>query len=312
MDHPKPKSYVPDDQASSSRTIGHALTVLLFPTGAMAALGPLWALLCGTMASGRWRWQADRLLSLLLTLVIVEALWSTWRAILVDMDWGAYVAAHPWPDRGDPLSLPLYVTPWSPLGHLFVTWARVRRWMRETLPAERRGALLAMPFLPPLILLLSVTAGQPMVLLSLATLALSLIEWRVSRRGSSHRSLQAAMEVGLSWLAGHAVFAPLTWPSFTLACCYALVYQGALSLEDASCQPGRRSWTVALMYGGQICALCLLVLLQHPFAALLSGLICAPQGLLLADSKPGEPRTGHLRRAAPFMALSMLVAAWAV
>jgi hypothetical protein len=220
----------------------------------------------------------------------------------------------------------------------------VRRWMRETLPVERRGALTTLPILPPLILVLAAAVGQQMFILSLAALALSTIEWRVSRHGKAHKSLQAGLEIGLSWVAGHIVFGPLTWVSFTLACCYALAYQGALSLGNR-----RRSWALALMYGGQVAALALLIWLRYPLPGAVVGSLCAPQLLLVAGLEGHDPQSGphprplsqpwargdgplspspagrgrtrspagnreawYLRRAAPFIMLSMLVAAWAV
>ena len=266
----------------------------------------MWAALCGAWAAGNWRWKANRLPSLVLVLFLTEVLWSAWRALLVDMRWAEYVATHPLPRQGDPLPGLPYTTPWSPLGRLLGWAGRVRRWMRETLPVERRGALTTLPILPPLILVLAAAAGQQMFILSLAALALSAIEWRVSQHGKAHKSLQAGLEIGLSWLAGHIVFGPLTWVSFTLACCYALAYQGALSLESK-----RRSWALALMYGGQVSALALLIWLRYPLPAVAVGLLCAPQ-LLLVAGLVGNREAWYLRRAAPFIMLSMLVAAWAV
>ena len=296
----------PVDRMPFPQTIGRTVIFLLSPTGSPAVLGPAWSVLCGAWASGNWQWKADRLLALILVLFIAEALWSAWRASLVDMNWSDYVSAHPLPARGDPVPQPPYTTPWSPLGRLLGWAGRLRRWMSETLPVERRGALFTLPILPPLILVLAAAVGQQMFILSLAALALSAIEWRVSRHRKAHKSLQAGLEIGLSWLAGHIVFGPLTWVSFTLACCYALAYQGALSLDSR-----RRSWGLALMYGGQVSALALLIWLRYPLPAVVVGSLCAPQLLLVAGLAENR-EAWYLRRAAPFIMLSMLVAAWAV
>ncbi len=300
--------------------MGRAFTLLLAPTGARTALGPAWAVLCGALVSGGWRWQADALLALLVALFVTEALWSTWRAMLIDLDWPRYIAEYPLPGRGDPVLAPPFTTPWSPVGRLLLGWGRVRRWMRETLPLERQSALFALPILPPLILVLSAAAGAQMAILSLLALALIAIEWRASLRADlranmrnrPHSSLQASVEIGLSWLAGHLVFAPLTWQSLTLACSYALVYQGMLALLQPALSSPAYSWALALIYGGQGAAMALLVAAQRPLAALALGVLAAPQLLLVDRSRPARHGAWYVRHTAPLIMLAMLIAAWAI
>ena len=304
------------DEAYPTRAVGRTVTLSLLPSGPAVALGPVWAVLCGAWAADGWRWESEALLALVVTIFIAEVLWSSWRAQLIDLAWAAYLAAHPLPARGDPVFTLPYTTPWSPLGHALKRWAQLRRWMRETLSAERRGAILALPILPPLIVLLSALVSWQLLALSLAALALVLIEWRIARRGGTHTALQAGLEIGLSWLAGHLAFAPLTAISFTLACGYALSYQGALACTcPPDARPGRHSWPLALFYGGQIVALVTVLLggkLGAPVAATAMGLLLAPQWLLLARLQAGERGIHYLRRAAPFLMLAMPIAAWAV
>jgi hypothetical protein len=277
------------------------VALLLVPTGSAIAFGPVWAVLCGACAAG-WRWESDALLSLVWAAFAAEVLWATWRAHLVDMRWGAYIAARPLPPPGAALPGLPYTTPWSPLGRLLNGWQRLRR-----LPAERQGALLTLPVLPPLILLLSALVGWPMLVLSFAALSLSLIEWRFARRGQTTLALRAGLEIGLSWLAGHAAFGPLTWASFVLACCYALTYQGLLSLDDE-----HRPWPLGLLYGGQSAALVLLLLRQATWGAAAAGILLAPQLLLLSRPETDGWRTWYVRRAVPSVLAAMVIAAWAV
>ena len=142
------------------------------------------------------------MLSLVVALFIAEVLWASWRAHLTDVNWEAYVAAHPLPAQGDRLPALPYTGPLSPLGRVLKKWGQVRRWIRESLPAEQRGATIALPVLPPLILFLSALVGWRLLVLSLAALCLPLLEWRLSRRGAALSALQAGLEIGLSWLAG--------------------------------------------------------------------------------------------------------------
>lgn len=293
--------------------IGRTLTFLLAPTNVRVALGPALSVLCGALASGNWQWKADRLLDLILVLFIAELLWSTWRAILIDMDWPTYIAAHPLPEHGDTVLMPPYTTPWSPVGRLFVGWTRLRRWMRETLPVERSGALLTLPILPPVAIVLSAAVNTQILLLSVMVLALTTIEWSAARRKKAHHSLRAISEIGASWMAGHMVFGPLTLQSLILACCYALVYQGALVLTENRLGPARqRSWALTLLCTGQIAAITLLVALGRPLASMALGLLAVPQLLLLAQLDSDDHDLWYLRHIAPFLMLSMLVAAWAI
>jgi hypothetical protein len=167
-------------------------------------------------------------------------------------------------------------------------------------------------------LALSAVIGWPLVVLSLAALALSLLEWRTARRDQMRTALQAAALVGLGWLAGHTLLRPIdwslhTWASVTLACCYAIAYQGALALDRQAtlAPPPRRGWSLILLCSGQVAALVLLVLLERPMMATLAGLMLAPQLLLLARLRTDTPQW-YLRHAVPFMMGAMLVGAWAV
>lgn len=294
-----------------SLPLGRTVTLLLIPSGSAVPLGPLWAVLCGAWASDAWRWQRDPLLALVLTIFTAEVLWSTWRAQLIDIDWENDLVTHSLPARGDALPTLPYTTPWSPLGRFLGGWGRIRRWLRETLSIERRGALIALLALPPIILLLSGVIGLHMLALSGAALSLSVIEWRVARRGQAHRALQAGLEIGLSWLAGHTVFGSLTWTSFVLACSYALAYQGALSLGRSN-----RAWSLALLYGGQAAAALWLLLPGYAspagaaYAALGMALLLVPQLLLLSGFEANGREAWYLRRAAPFMMAAMALAAW--
>lgn len=306
-----------------SEDMGRTTTLLFVPASSATAPGPAWAVLCGACAAANWQWKdAAPWISLLLAILIAEALWSTWRNLLLYLNWTALLR-HLAPTSDEPLAPGLpYTTPWSPLGRALGRWSRVRQILRSQLPAATRGAVFTLPVLPPIILLLSAVAGRSMVLLSLAALALSLVEWLVAQRHDTHFALQAGQRIGLSWLAGHAVLGQLTWVSLAMACCYAIVCQGALTLGQLAPQSegapasrgpsGARAWSLFLLYGGQVAAWMLLVLLKLPVRATAVGLLIAPQLLLLARLQTaGSPRW-YLRHTVPFIMVSMPLAAWAV
>ena len=99
----------------------------------------------------------------------------------------------------------------------------------------------------------------------------------------------------------------------TLACCYAIAHQGTLALNKQAslAAPHRTGWSLVLLCGGQAAALGLLVLLEQPVAATISGLMLAPQLLLMARLQTDAPQW-YLRHAVPFMMGAMLVGAWAI
>jgi hypothetical protein len=154
--------------------------------------------------------------------------------------------------------------------------------------------------------------------LSIAAICLSLLEWRLARRGTPLSAPQAGLEIGLSWLAGHLVFASLTPASFILACAYATAYQGALLYQGHATgkHPQGFGWALGALYLGQAAALVTVLASQRPgasLAAVVLGLLIAPQLLLLAQPTVGtaEPHyRQYLARAVPFVALAMPIAAW--
>lgn len=302
-----------DDPAlDRSPAIGQTITFFLAPTGAHVALGPALAALCGVLASNGWQWQAERMLALLLVVFIVEGLWSTWRVLLVDIDWTARMAAAPLPKHGDALPAFPYLTPWSPVGRVIDGWGRLRRWARETLSPAQNNALMTLPYLPVLTLALSLLLGHSFLLLSLSALALAVLEWVVARRQTWHKSIQATIQIILSWMAGHLVFASLTGFSLTLACAYALSYQGALYLNDRRCTVDQHPWALGLLFGGQVFVAGALALNEHTVAAVLLGLLLVPQLLPRWQLNTAQPPADYLSRIAPFLGVAMAIAAWTI
>lgn len=308
------RSNPPSEQTETPPpTLGRAFTLALLPAQSALAYGPAWSTLCGAWAAHSEGWTVDRLLGLAVTLIITELLWSSWRAQLIDADWPAYLVDHPLPAFGGRLLAFPYVLPTSPLGRALGFWGRVRRWARETLSLQRRGALVALPVLPVLILVFSALLGRPAVVLSAAALALILLEWQTSRRGQRHEALRAGLEIGLSWLAGHLVLGTLTVPSLALACCYAIAYQGIL--RQGLSPLTRPTFSLALLLGGQAAALGVVlwaVRPQVPLTVLGMGWLLAPQVLLLAAPQESRPAGAYWNRIVPFIMLAMLLAAWTI
>jgi hypothetical protein len=297
------------------QAVGRVVTLILVPSEVAVPLGPAWAVLSGVIAAGHWRWEGSVVLSLIIAAFISEVLWSSWRAQLVDADWRQFVRLHPLPERGDRVPLPPYAKPGSPVGRFLTQVGRIRLWMRKELPDERRGMLIATAVLPPLILLLSALVSVHMLILSAAALSIVILEWRAAERERGHDALRAALEIGLSWLAGHLVMAPLTPVSLILACCYATAYQGVLSIQRPH-RPGQhlRIPSLALLLSGQVASALVVLLFGRRIplvGATTLGFLVAPQLLLLAGMSLHGHNQAYARRVAPFLMLAMPIAAWA-
>ena len=316
------------------------VALVFLPAGSVVALVPAWAVMCGALAAaseltaGGKQWGSlfaldpHSLTALILAVFIVQVLWSTWQATLVAaVSSRDSTRSYPLGQATRVLGVP-YATPWSPLGRLAHRW-------RALLRSGSVG--LTRVLVIPLLLILSAVAGWQMLVLSLASTALSLIEWRFARHGRTSSALQAGTQVGLGWMSGHTVVASLSWTSLILACCYAIAYQGALLLDQelpssqravdhkgvaplASAQSGQ-AWPLALFFGGQGAAIGLLFLLERPLAATFAGGLLAPQWLLLPLLPPltpeNRPHPGHsssdyTRKAIRFAMVAMLIAGWAV
>ncbi len=302
-------------RARRERAVGRVATLILVPSAVAVPLGPAWAVLSGVIAAERWRWDGSALLSLVMVAFVTEILSTSWRAQLVDAGWKEWIRAHPLPVRGVPMPVLPYTKPDSPLGRSLSHIGRLRLWIQEILPAERRGALIATFALPPLILLLSILVGIDMLVLSVAALSIVLLEWRVAGRGREHDALRAALEIGLSWLAGHLVVAPLTPLSLVLASCYATAYQGILGAERRPAPDGR--WSArpfAFLVTGQLMAGLVVLLFGQEaprLGAVAQAFLIIPQLLLLAGTSLPDQGQPYARRVAPFLMLAMPIAAWA-
>jgi len=297
------------------QAVGRVATLTLVPSAVAVPLGPAWAVLSGVIAAGHWRWQGSTLLSLIVVAFIAEILWSSWRAQLVDAGWKQWAQTHPLPTRGAPMPTLPYTQPDSPLGRSLACIGRVRLWIQEVLPDERRGALIATFALPPLILLLSALVSMHMLTLSVAALSIVILEWRAAAKEENHDALRAVLEIGFSWLAGHLVVAPLTPVSLILACCYATSYQGILSVERLHGPDDRRgARPFSFLLSGQLVA-GLVVLLTGREAphlgAVVLGFLIVPQLLLLAGASLPDHSHAYARRVASFLMLAMPIAAWA-
>ena len=271
-------------------------------------LGPAWAALCGTVASGWLTLSGQNLLFLLIVLFMTDALWGTLWHLIAEKEWFApSVNQHSQAQAASLTALP-YTAPGSPSHRIFGRWGRMRGWWRAVFWPKLGSVLLGLVVALPLTLILAIILGQRVIILTVAALALMMMALiRARQHSSPPPSLRAILEMGLAWLAGHIAFGPLTLWSFLLATLYTVAYHSCLKLAANS---GKR-WS-ALLKVSQAAVITLLIFLRQPVVAGMVGLLLLPQMLLQPFIGQGKVELWYLRRTGPFLMAGMLLAALAI
>jgi hypothetical protein len=277
-----------------------------------------WAVLCGALASNQLglidvqdSWTDD-LLNLVLVVLLAELAWGSLWDLATGPDWFRLLAGTPegtggWPPER-PAALPSlpYSQPASPGGRLVWGLNRLLGWWRETFwPTAGRGLLgiLAAAVLATVLTLLLPARLGPLNLALVALVGLGVIQ---RRHGRAPAAVQACFQVGLTWLAGHAAFAPVGRPSLILALAFVLATWGVLRAGEGL---PRGLW---LVNGGQVVAVGLLVWLRQPLPAGLAGLLLLGQIVQQPALRFGPEPEKRVDRLWPWLMAAMLVAALAL
>ncbi len=247
---------------SESHT-GKFILLSVRPGTSLQALVPLWATLWGAVVGSSGAILRADVARLLLVLILVEVGWGElWRA-LTATDWATPL--HRWqhwhlgtfPLRA---SWPLpYTRPGSPAHRLGVWLTQLVSW-GETVFLPAAGSALGTAVISALIsLALAAALGRDLLLLTLGVLAMAqLAALSSGGRGTVGTGWNAAIRVGLPYLAGHLAFAPLTFPSLAVAGAFSLAFSGTGKSKD----PAR----AALWVSGYLLAALLLLVLHRPLA----------------------------------------------
>jgi len=270
-------------------------------------LSPAWAALCGAVASGWLTFSGQNLLFLLIALFLADALWGTLWHLIAERDWVASSNWCPQVQEASLLALP-YTAPGSPSHRVFSRLGRKLDWWRAVLWPRHGPAFVGLVAALPLTLILAIILGQRVIILTVAALALMVLALLRTRRHSAPPlSLQAILEMGLAWLAGHTAFGSLTWWSFLLAILYTVAYHSCLKLAKNGGKP-----SLILLKASQAAVVALLICLRQPVVAGVVGLLLLPQMLLQPFLDQGQVELWYLRRTRPFLMAGMLLAALAI
>lgn len=217
-----------------------------------------WAFLCGAVASGLLDWSAGSLGRLVLGIIMAGPILCGLSQVVnnyCDSD----VDAINEPDRLIPSGL---VTKW----HVVVL----------SLILLLIGSIIAWTLGPDVALFVGIGL--------LFAVAYSMKPFRAKRNGWVGNALVSFSYEGLAWLAGHATFAALSWPSALLALLYSVGAHGIMTVNDFKSITGdqamglrsipvmygkqRAAWiVVGMMAGAQLGVIALLALWGHLVAA---------------------------------------------
>jgi len=266
-------------------------------TDPLAWAGPAWATLCGVVSSGNFGWQGEDWLRLALLILLVDGGWGTLWAALKSTDWATPLRRWRSWRSGEAVTPPPYTLPNSPGDRAYRWLGQLRSWWRNVLWPACGPALSALAVALPVMVILAISLGPELMLLSAA--ALAVMQLSLAWEGCSF-----ALAILFPWLAGRVAFGPLTPASAGLALAFALAWGG-----------GRRSespWGRWLGVGGQLAASALLVVLRHPLATGYLLLMLIPQLALLPWLQRGQTTSWYVRYTQPWLMAAMLVAAWAL
>lgn len=190
--------------------------------------GPMWAFLCGAVASGASEWSANDLTRIMLGLIMAGPVLCGLSQVMNDY-YDREVDAINEPNRLIPSGR-------ISMQQVYVTMALLLL----------LGALLS--------LVLGTAVSLFATLGMLLAIFYSAPPVRAKRNGWYGNTLVAISYEGLAWMAGHVAFAALSWPSVLVALLYSLGSHGIMSINDYKSIAGDKISgvrTIPVQYGTQ-------------------------------------------------------------
>lgn len=266
----------------------------------------LWAVLCGTVASGHFSWEGRNLLILAFVLILTDLAWGNLWELATGTDWFRPLALG-WPPKrvASLVALP-YTQPGSPGGRIFRWLNRWVGWWRESFWPELGPAFLGAIAAALLTVVLTPLLPGRFRLLNAILMALVGVGITLRRRGRPWLAGTAWVQVGLGWMAGHSAFAEMDAGSLALAFTFAMVIWG--SLRTAQGLPGGL-W---LQNGGQVIGVGLAAALKQPLAAGALGLCLLGQVAVQPVLRLGGHPDQVFRCTWPWLMAAMLISALAI
>jgi hypothetical protein len=272
------------------------------PVNSINWLGPLWASLCGVIASGGFGWQGQDGLRFALLILLVDGGWGTlWKA-LASTDWTTPLKRWRQWRMGNSIALLPYTLPGSPGARVARWLGELHTWWRECLWPACGPAISAILITLPVAALLATLLGPSLLLMSLVALSVMQLglAWE-GGRGIAGPGWNACIAVALPWIAGHIAFGPITLRSAGMAALFAMAWGSTWRAKSGG---GR-----LLMIGTQLLAMAYLILSRHPITTGGIALLLIPQLALLPWLRHGQLTIWYVRHTRPWLMGAMLAVA---
>jgi len=276
--------------------------------GTVLWIGPIWATLCGMIASGGWSeaWNGERFVTALVVVLLAGPIAGAMNALALGLGVAAEVGSGPDEDRNParvkqlPYAVPTSISArWSLLlGETRERWiagARTPAWQYMVgFGVVSAVALILAGFLAGMLLYLMVGAlVAALVLGSLGRIA-----------GRRDYWLLFSSQVMLGWLLGQGLVRELDYLSVAMS-----VLLGATCWAILTCTGERRAIRLVLSYIFQLVGSVLLILAGLPIGAGSLMLLLGIQLLFRAGEWAG---VAYARRVQPLIMLTMLVISIAI
>jgi hypothetical protein len=213
-----------EESFSTRPLVGRWIALDVRPTRPITLLGPAWATTCGAIASGGLAFKGQTLLLFVLSLLLCDAVLGAWRTLWLQSDWrgtlrrGAMDAStwlgYETPSTGRPSRLK------RSFGRL--------RYFRVVVWPLINSDIVGMLIIVALAMGIAVMLGRVAVILTIAAMALALIEAMLgTARGGVLRSIS---EIALPWLIAQSAFGYFSWHSLAFIALFTLMYRALLAL----------------------------------------------------------------------------------
>ena len=290
-------------QGHDSTDVEYLYGRALYPAGPLSWLAPLWALVCGALASGATTWGLESMLRWMLGLLLVGPLLGIVWAL------GAHVA---WPSPADlppgehirPVRKLPFTQPGSPSSRLS-RWIALTQAQWDTVrPVLARPALqLAVSTLGALVV--AAQLGRQPFFVTATQLAIVYLSVLTQKRWASNLLFSVALPVFLAWLLGHSLYHSLTIATVVVGASFALALYAHNRLSES--RPGLLWLSLA-----QALTCSALVFIKQPVVAAIVGLLATLQFLLLPLLESEQGRHTYFSAVQVHLVASMILSALAL
>jgi hypothetical protein len=284
-----------EESYSSRRLVGRRFALDLRPTRPLTNLGPIWAVVCGALASGGLTLKGQTLIFIIFLFLLCDPLLGAWRAVWMQGDWRdslrrALANMPTWYSTTDAASR-------SPLRGFQV--GRRLTYARQVILPLIDSEVTGMATAGGLAICVASVLGQTPLVLTIVAMLIALVEGPVSsERGTI---LRALYEIAFPWLIALCAFGSFSWLGIAFVVLFTLVYRALIGLGARQMQ--WMGWSNGL----QLLAMLLLFLSNAPIAAGIAALALLAQVLWQARFRVDHDGRAYAQRIQSYVLVVMVL-----